>query len=61
MDTTPPNIPSPSTQTPTNNNSRTWSSNSDVIDYEIILDNVLIEVKLLPRLLQAICQRVIMR
>ena len=44
VDTTPPNIPTPSTQTPTNNNSPiwTWSSNSDVIDYEIILDNVLI-------------------
>ena len=40
IDTTAPSIPSPTTETPTNNSSPTWtwSSDSDVVEYDIILD-----------------------
>ena len=42
IDTTPPNIPNPSTQTPTNNNTPTWNweAIADAVEYEITIDNV---------------------
>ncbi|NDG53912.1 MAG: hypothetical protein EBY39_12985, partial [Flavobacteriia bacterium] len=41
-DLTPPNVPAPSTQTPTNNNTPTWNWTpiGDATQYQIILDDV---------------------
>ena len=44
VDTTPTNIPSPNTQTPTNNDKPTWSWSAipDAVLYEVILDGVVV-------------------
>jgi nitrogen fixation protein FixH len=45
IDTTPPGVPSPTTQTPTNNKKPTWtwSSVEADVDYEITLDDTLVD------------------
>ena len=48
VDTTAPNIPQPNTQTPTNDNTPTWTWNSvaDATHYEVVLNEVLQSIQL---------------
>ena len=63
VDTTPPSIPSPNTQSPTNTDSPTWSwsSISDAVEYEVLLNNVLVGTQITTSYTSTNLRKVIMK